>query len=266
MRNAKVYLDLIFLENILIDYVLLCVVKHMLHMPTKKCRLLLGALLGAAATTEYYMFPIQTGWILLIQLLLAVGMIYSSFGSVRKQKLICAVALLYCLSFLMEGMLRLMIRQTGISRHTIYTLCMLCGTILFGGLFLERLLKMVAKQNSVTDQIFKVSIRTQGRCFSGTGFMDSGNCLKEPITGSAVVVVEKEFLKRNGVSEPETGYFAIPFRALGCEAGILKGFFIDEMILEQNEKRFSYEKVMLGIYDGRLCSQNTYQMLLNPAL
>lgn len=260
-------MDIIFLENLFLDYILLSMVGRILHMTYKRKRILSGSVIGAVMTVVYYVFPIR-GLLMVrvFRVLLAVAMILVSFGKTEKQKVMSAVLLFYGMNFLLEGMLRWMIGQMGIGSNVINRLLILCGAATFGALFVTGLFDLVKRQNYKSEQIFQVVIKTQGKSLSGVGFMDTGNSLKEPITGSAVVIVEKDFLMRNGVREPETGYFAIPFRAVGCEAGILKGFFVDEMIIRQKDKQMFYQKVMLGIYEGKLCSKDTYQLLLNPAL
>ena len=68
------------------------------------------------------------------------------------------------------------------------------------------------------------------------GLIDSGNDLKDPLTGRPVCIIDRQLgqrmLEETGDEVVvETRYRAIPYRAVGTERGVLEGFRIDALFL-----------------------------------
>ena len=109
--------------------------------------------------------------------------------------------------------------------------------------------------------------------------IDTGNFLKEPITGKPVIIVEKDVLKNvipadilensqdiiNG-KKIEDKYMAkirlIPFSALGTENGLLLGIKPDNFYINYQGKISENKKVIVGIYNKKLSRNNKYNALV----
>ncbi len=65
------------------------------------------------------------------------------------------------------------------------------------------------------------------------GFIDSGNFLKEPLTGRPVAVVKESAAEKllSPVHDWSMRYTAIPYRAVGTEKGIMDGYRTDAMVV-----------------------------------
>lgn len=110
--------------------------------------------------------------------------------------------------------------------------------------------------------------------------IDTGNFLKEPITKTPVIVVEKEALKNiipeyitNNLEEIIKGKdielyeFAsririIPFNSLGKQNGILLGVKGDLLVVNLEEKDVYINNFIIGIYEGKLSKTGKYQALI----
>ena len=109
--------------------------------------------------------------------------------------------------------------------------------------------------------------------------IDTGNFLKEPITGKPVIIVEKDVLKNvipvdilensqdiiNG-EKIEDKYMAkirlIPFSALGTENGLLLGIKPDDFYINYQGKILENKNVIVGIYNKKLSKNNRYNALV----
>ncbi len=99
------------------------------------------------------------------------------------------------------------------------------------------------------------------------GIVDTGNSLREPISRKPVSVLEKEVfdgLYEEG-NEPE-GFRAIPYRSVGCERGIMKGYQIPEMTIEQGGIKKVCRNVYVAVSEKAVSSTKSYQMLIHPEL
>lgn len=110
--------------------------------------------------------------------------------------------------------------------------------------------------------------------------LDTGNLLKEPISGADVIIVEKESLKEIvskeillNISKILKGewiedarvhnykFKLIPFSSLGNDNGLLIGFKPD-YIKVYGEDEILRDDVLIGIYDGKLSRTNGYASLI----
>ena len=110
--------------------------------------------------------------------------------------------------------------------------------------------------------------------------IDTGNFLKDPISKSPVIVVEKEALKGK-VSEKildnleeiisnqniDIGEYVpkirlIPFSSLGKENGILTGIKVDRIKISYDGRDIYNSNVIMGVYNGKLSKTDKYKSLI----
>lgn len=120
--------------------------------------------------------------------------------------------------------------------------------------------------------------------------IDTGNQLRDPLTGAPVVVVELDLIRRaipdevfsalkSGTESPyellaHLSSFPewarrvrlIPFSSLGKEKGMLIGIRPDAVEILEGQLGFSITNVVLGVHPRRLSTSNEYQALLHPEL
>jgi stage II sporulation protein GA (sporulation sigma-E factor processing peptidase) len=121
--------------------------------------------------------------------------------------------------------------------------------------------------------------------------IDTGHCLREPISQYPVIVAEFDYIKsflpdplkvlfyenqENDLgrilsgSDPEKRevFFSrirmIPFTSIGRTNGMLIGFRPDRVALGQGD--LEYSEIVIGIYNNRLTRDGRYQGLLGPEL
>ena len=98
-----VYLDIIFLENIVINYILLYVTGVISKSQIIQRRLLLGALFGATYSIIYYLFKLKIYSSFITKIVLSIVIIYVSFNSSNLKDLLKKVLLFYLASFVFGG-------------------------------------------------------------------------------------------------------------------------------------------------------------------
>ena len=118
------------------------------------------------------------------------------------------------------------------------------------------------------------------------GLLDTGNFLKDPITGLPVIVVEKESLKQiisdkilNNLEKILGGdideltkddefnqnisrFRMIPFSSLGKQNGLLLGIKSDGVNIIIDGKIEKNNNVIIGIYDKSFTKNNMYSAIL----
>lgn len=125
------------------------------------------------------------------------------------------------------------------------------------------------------------------------GFMDSGNCLYDPIFKKPVMVIEntlvkellppqvyseleaaKNYVDGNGLEEcPLTidhdqalHLRFIPYQSIGKSKGIMLGLIMDKILIHTGEETICNEKVTAAICDNHLSTKDDYHVLLHKEL
>ncbi len=114
--------------------------------------------------------------------------------------------------------------------------------------------------------IYNVKLFGYGNDITIKALVDSGNSLREPVSGKPVSVIESEVLDRlKGVQAPEK-FKIIPYRSIGKDNGIMEGYEIPEMMIEDNRGKIRWQKVIVGISRNKVSANGKYQMILHPDL
>jgi stage II sporulation protein GA (sporulation sigma-E factor processing peptidase) len=140
--------------------------------------------------------------------------------------------------------------------------------------------KIIKGKLSKKDIMCNLKITIEDKNTFVKAIIDTGNFLKEPITGLPVVVVEKEKLyeivpenildnlkkiilgEDANVGEYISKIRLIPFNSLGKENGLLIGIKADNICIDYDEKDIHIKNVIIGIYDGTLSKTKKYQALI----
>ena len=69
--------------------------------------------------------------------------------------------------------------------------------------------------------------------------------------------------EKNGERKEEMRSVYIPYQALGNESGILKVYYIDEVIITGDNQRIHIQKCPLGVTEENLFNEQKYEMILN---
>ena len=293
-----VYLDLLILINLLMNYILLWATAKMSNLTYKIWRLLLTSLLG----TGYTILVIWPGFGFLnkvpIHLLVSGLMIVVAFGPLDIKEFCKALSYFYLITFVTAGAMFALNNLTGqgpldslarvlkLSPDNLWLVIYGCLIATVIGKFGWKII-----QHKLLPNIFHLPIEI----FFGDqnkrvkALVDTGNRLQDPLTNTPVIVVEVEVIKElmpkqvkelfykydlkedhlfaEVINTPWADRFRlIPFSSLGEEEGMLIGFRPDKVTIKTEEKTITTQQVIIALYNHSLDGANKYQALLNPDL
>ncbi len=255
----ELYVDVLFLVNFMMDYILLLIVRRMLKCSATYGRVCVGALLGAALTCLIVILPVPYvvkflfSYLFINTLMLVTGL------KIRKIKtLVKAVILLYIGTFLLGGIL-------GYVRQYVRTGSFLFAMAILGYYAILGIWNFISHIRRVEDTICQVELYYAGNVYEMRGLIDTGNHLCDPISGQPVSVLDGEKgTEILGDSIPE-GLRYIPYHSIGKENGMMAIFQIERMCVHRQEECW-LEKPLLAISEEQISKTNEYQMILNPSL
>lgn len=276
-----VYLDLYFFLNLFMDFVLLLLVARFLKLKTKMWRILIGSLVGATgACTILVLHKLPALFrYAVVYMILTVVMIIISYGRCKGKPLCRILAILYCLSIFLGGILEVLWKNSFISEivnkqtgarfnHSIsifavlFTVIPLLFLLPYGFFYFNEF-----RRRSRT--IFQVKLYLEGKAVEVKGLLDTGNHLREPTSNKPVIIVEQKVMEEimtKDLLDYTTKIKMVPYRSIGKDSGTLYGIVLDEMVVHNNDQRHTYKEVIACLYKGVLSSKEDYQVILHEEL
>lgn len=256
----ELYIDVLFLENLILDYLLLRLVRKMLNCSTTQFRLWLAAGFGSLS------FCILCGcsllWTVPGMLISYVGistlMVKIGFHIRKLRPLVEAVGLLYLSSLLLGGIITWFEEMVPASALPFW-IWMAAALVLLE--ILIRFWFFARKQKAVLCQ---VTILYGGVIRHGTGLWDTGNRLQDPLHRKPVSIVERRILEPE-ISKEEL-IFQIPYHSVGKANGMLPALIADYLSIQLGDRTCVIERPVLGLTEDPLSLDGSYDLILNPDL
>lgn len=189
----EVYIDIVFLTNLLMDYILLRIVGRLFQCRGNRRRCLLAAAMGALFSCLILYIQSDAGPIAAILLHggCAVGMVRVGCGLKKGGLLIKGVITLYLAAFLCGGFWEAatVTSDGGCSPRTFLILLAGVCLALCAAAYLSDSFRVRMKH------IYPITLSYQGKVQPAYGFYDTGNLLTDPVSGEPVSIVEPEILE-----------------------------------------------------------------------
>lgn len=296
----EVYLDVLFLENIVMNFLILLVTAIFAKRRTSSLRLFIGAVVGAAYVIVLILLPgIKVYYTTLAKVLLSVLIIAVAFSPERVKEFLKTLAIFYISTFIFAGAAFAFLyfnRSGGFVRNGIfYVFWQSKWTLLFFSIatagIIVRIFWEMLQYKFIRDKLLiPLKIAFESNTISLAALVDTGNSLHDPLSNLPVIVVEFKAIKnilpddiklifeqsRENDLDLMTSIVSnstwlsrfrlIPFSSLGKENGMLIGFKPDYIEIGEEKDKKDVSNVIVGIYNKALSNNDRYVALLSPDL
>lgn len=284
-------MDIILLENIGMNYILLMATAILLKKETKILRTLIASMLGAAYAIISYanILPIYSH--LVTKVFLSVAMVYVALKPQNGKTLLKTIVLFYFVSFVFGGcafaLLYIVRPEQILMKNGVYIgtypikIAILAGVV---GIPLLQIVARLLKNKLSNHRIYEITIHLNQKTKTVKALLDTGNLLKEPITGVPVMVVEKRALEEfiptsildhideiiggdvDNIEDENMEYISklkiIPFTSLGKSNGMLLGMKAEKITVHIEDTEEEIPNIIIGIYDQIFSKNNQYAALI----
>lgn len=262
----KIYWDVLFYINFWMNFLLLCLTAFIQKYKYSRFRMLLSAAVLAALNSAaicYIRFENGIGLLILQAGFCFLGALLA-FPFCGMRVLLWRLVTMQMLSFLFGGILEWMLAVPLLGMTG--TLGIL-NTMVISGIS-YRLIRYFAgrlkEKRRIHAQLYEVRLQLQELTLCVKGLLDTGNSLREPVSGKPVSILDKNFASR--IFLEQEGLLLIPYRAVGTSNGILYGFTADRMELVYENERREVLRPIIGIANDPVSAGKEYEMLLSPLL
>lgn len=288
-----IYIDVVFLENLVMNSIILIASGIILKKKLKWIRILLASSLGAIYTIIGYISVLEIYSNLVLKVILSILIIYIAFNPQTVKQLWKDILIFYLTSFVFGGVAFALIyvvkpqeilMKNGLFLGT-YPLKTVLLAAIVAFIVIIAAFAIVKTKFSKKDMFCDVEVELNNKKIKTRAMIDTGNLLKEPITNTPVIVLEhtllyecvpKEILDNlesilggELVKIPEeirNEYISrlklIPFASLGKQNGMLVGIKADSLKIVQDEQEKESKNVIVGIYNKSLTKRGEYRALI----
>lgn len=98
-----IYLDIVFVENLIMNYIILFATGIICKEKIKQMRIIISSIIGSIYSIAYYITEITLYVTIIAKILLSIVMIYIAFGSRNTKKTFKSLVVFYLTSFAFGG-------------------------------------------------------------------------------------------------------------------------------------------------------------------
>lgn len=202
----EMYIDLFFIFNVIMDYIIIMSTSILLKRRTSYIRMILSSLIGGISSLVLFTSLNK----IVIEIVSIVIMVLISFGYKGIRYLINNILYMYILSTLLGGIIYLFNIKVSNSMFLTYLIIIVISIEI-----MLLYIKENKKMRSIYNNYYKVDIYFKDReKLSLIGFVDTGNNLYDPYKKRPVIIVPNKYIK-------EDKYILVPYHTINGN-GLLK--------------------------------------------
>lgn len=292
-----IYIDVVLIENILMNYIILFTTGLILKIKIKHLRLILASFIGAIYSIIAYMGILEIYSSIVLKIILSIIIVYIAFNPQNIKKLWKDILIFYMVSFVFGGaafaLIYIVKPQDILMKNGLFLGTYPLKTVLLGAIvafiIIITVFTVVKTKISKKDMYCQIKIKINGKYIKAKTMIDTGNMLKEPITNTPVIIVEHTLLYEcmpkeilNNLENIIGGDFSqvpedirkkyisklklIPYSSLGKQNGMLIGIKPETVKIITDEQEEERKNVIIGIYNKSLTKKGEYRALIGIEL
>ena len=292
-----IYLDVVIIENLIMNSIIIYATAIVTKTKIEHLRIFLASLIGAIYSVLSYISKLAIFSNLFIKILLSIVMVYIAFNPPKIKTLGKQLLLFYLTSILFGGvafsLIYIIKPQEILMKDGLFLGTYPLKTVFLGAIIASIILitafKVIKNKITAKDIYCNIEIYLEQKNIEIKAMLDTGNLLKEPISGMPVIVVEhtklydiipKEILNNldkilggDLESIPEeikekylTKLKVIPYSSLGKQNGMILGIKADKIKIIKEDENIIKNNVIIGIYNKSLTKRGEYNGLVGIEL
>ncbi|MCI3921044.1 sigma-E processing peptidase SpoIIGA [Paenibacillus sp. TRM 82003] len=207
-----VYVDIVFLTNLVLDFAMLYVAAKVRGIKPSLLRVGLASVVGASYVMFMFVPALSVFYTFVVKCLFSVVMIMTAFGYKTFNRFAGVLAAFYVVNAAAAGTIMglhymlqsqsevwngILLASTGVSYvHVLgVSLWLIVGAGIAGGFAFRRIHAGAKRKEAKTQFLADVEVRLGDAVYACTGLIDTGNHLYDPLTRTPVMVMEASVWK-----------------------------------------------------------------------
>ena len=257
----ELYIDIFFLENFIMDFFVLTMIKKTMNRSVPFQTMGAGAFFGTFLSCLAICLSLpRVLKLLFLHLIVNTGMLLIGLRIRSFRESLQALFFLYTYSFLIGGV----IEWIKSNLHMYYRIGRMFLVIAVFSYFLVRkIMDLLETYMKIPEKYCDVTLILGERSCQVRALIDSGNQLFDNISGKPVHIISAKAMKKLTDENKISMIRYIPYCTIHEEKGLLPVMKIDKMCIHQkNEKEIAFP--MIGIAAHEKFAGGTFEMILHP--
>ena len=200
----KIYIDVIFIENVFMNYIIFLITSYVLKIKSKPYRIMISSVLGSLYVIVFITNRVSFSSNSIAKIVLSLVMTFIAFNPHSFKSLFKNLAAFYLVTFVIGGASfaliytiddkSLIVKNGFLIGYNSIKISLFATIVGFAVLSISFLYK---KELLRKDKfICKIIISNGLESVETSCFIDSGNTLKDPISHKSVIIVEKNIIEK----------------------------------------------------------------------
>ena len=264
-----VYIDIYLIENFIVNLFLLLISFRLLHFEYKKRRIYLSALIGAVYSILLFYKDLSILVSLPFKICVAFLMIIIAINS-KSYKTIIKTTITYLLgSCTLAGVCfgaslfsnsYSIFKGYSISNGSTKTI-IIAALLLY--IVITRIGEYLRDRTTVKNFMYDLEIPIEGNKLIVKAFLDTGNCLREPVTNLPCIILEKNIFNMINTNDAEC--FHISYNTIS-DNGMMMGIKGNKIRITNDGKEWRTLDAILCGCPNKLSEDNEFNALLSRGI
>jgi stage II sporulation protein GA (sporulation sigma-E factor processing peptidase) len=296
--DTYIYADVIFLENLIMNYLILWSTARLTRYSYSKVKLVIASVLGAVYAVLSYFPEYSYMFSFFMKVLFSILIVIVAYTPAYFHLLIKLTGIFYIVSFVFGGAAfglfyfinGLSLTSNGISFIKDFPIKILAAAIIIAYITIKYSWDYIQHRIKRERLIVRVEMNFDKKQLGLDALIDTGNSLRDPITNVPVMITEysmirellpediQKIFEQSGendlnaiaeimsISKWATRFRIIPFKSLGRDNGMLVGFKPDVITIFDSDRRIKLSNIIIAIYRKNLSRDGEYSALIHPEM
>ncbi len=265
-----VYIDVVIIENLIINYFLILITTQIISMRVKVINMFLASLLGSVYTLfifspKFNFFTNIIGKYSVVIIMLIIALNTKKISTILKASIV-----FFMISFMFVGICfffaliqndyditRAFVIEKYSSKYLLFN-----GIIMY--IILNRIVFYIKNRISIANLIYDLEINIDEKIIKIKGFLDTGNELVEPITTLPVIIVEKHYFYNINLENKEL--FNVPYKVINGYSNTMLGFKVKNIKMYNKGSNILIRDAIVCFCDKNLSTEGDYEALLSRGI
>lgn len=272
-----VYADILVILNLIVDYFLLSASAAILRVKLSVFRQLASAAVGAFSSLYIFAPDLGLFFDLVFKAVICTVMVLCAFGFRGAKRFFRSAGVLFLVTCGFGGIMTAVwsvFRPKGMTVVNSVVYFNISPAVLIGVSVITYLLFMLLREifsgtSRLADRC-EITVTAEEKSITMDAIVDTGNSIKDYLSGSEVIIADGEFVKTLlGSDNPVTDirlkkrYRILPLSTVSG-GGTLEGFRCDSAVISDGERTVKLEKPILAVSKTPL--RDDYQAIVNPEI
>ena len=174
--NMIIYLDYIFIENFVIDFILLKETSYISRKKSTNGRVIASAIIASVYVVFMMYLKVKLFNYLICKILLAIVIVYISFIPRNINEYIKLISLFFLISVINVGTLTVITNLLSLKNNNILITCVVYIVSLYlSKILMNNMWKLYRREIKNDDLVYQVKIHLGNKTYEYNAFLDTGN-------------------------------------------------------------------------------------------